>query len=95
MTSMKPTVIVWDLETVPDLAGFAGANDLAGKSDAEVREAIGEALKPKQAIEFREQSGFCVGIMDVAGLSLSTVRALIKKLKKSSKVLKGGTYPAV
>ena len=21
---MKPSVIVWDLETVPDLAGFAG-----------------------------------------------------------------------
>ena len=39
---MKPTVIVWDLETVPDLAGFAAANDLVGKSDAEVREAIGD-----------------------------------------------------
>jgi len=32
---MKPTVIVWDLETVPDLAGFAAANDLVGKSDVE------------------------------------------------------------
>jgi hypothetical protein len=29
------------LETVPDLGGFAAANDLVGKSDAEVREAIG------------------------------------------------------
>jgi hypothetical protein len=29
---MKPSVIVWDLETVPDLAGFAAANDLVGKS---------------------------------------------------------------
>jgi hypothetical protein len=38
----KPSVIVWDLETVPDLAGFAAANDLVGKSDVEVREAIGE-----------------------------------------------------
>ena len=37
---MKPKVIVWDLETVPDLGGFAAANDLVGKSDAEVREAI-------------------------------------------------------
>jgi hypothetical protein len=37
-TSMKPSVIVWDLETVPDLAGFAAANDLVGKSDIEVRE---------------------------------------------------------
>jgi hypothetical protein len=37
----KQSVIVWDLETVPDLAGFAAANDLGGKSDVEVREAIG------------------------------------------------------
>jgi hypothetical protein len=37
-TAMKPSVIVWDLETVPDLAGFAAANDLVGKSDAEVRD---------------------------------------------------------
>ena len=33
---MKPSVIVWDLETVPDLSGFAAANDLVGKSDVEV-----------------------------------------------------------
>jgi hypothetical protein len=41
-TRMQPSVIVWDLETVPDLGGFAAANDLVGKSDVEVREAIGE-----------------------------------------------------
>jgi hypothetical protein len=39
---MQPSIIVWDLETVPDLGGFAAANDLIGKSDVEVREAIGE-----------------------------------------------------
>jgi 3'-5' exonuclease len=39
---MKQSVIVWDLETVPDLGGFAAANDLVGKADVEVREAIGE-----------------------------------------------------
>ena len=27
---MQPSVIVWDLETVPDLGGFAAANDLIG-----------------------------------------------------------------
>jgi hypothetical protein len=27
---MKPSLIVWDLETVPDLGGFAAANDLIG-----------------------------------------------------------------
>ena len=39
-TRMQLSVIVWDLETVPDLGGFAAANDLVGKSDGEVREAI-------------------------------------------------------
>ena len=38
---MKPSVIVWDLETVPDLAGFAAANDLVGKSDGDIREVLG------------------------------------------------------
>ncbi|HZC80971.1 MAG TPA: hypothetical protein VE222_04505 [Nitrospiraceae bacterium] len=42
-TRMQPSVIVWDLETVPDLAELAAANDLVGKSDVEVREAIGES----------------------------------------------------
>jgi hypothetical protein len=28
---MQPSVIVWDLETVPDLLGFAAANDLVAK----------------------------------------------------------------
>jgi hypothetical protein len=38
---MKPSVIVWDLETVPDLAGFAAANDFVGKPDADVRAELG------------------------------------------------------
>jgi hypothetical protein len=42
------SVVVWDLETVPDLAGFAAANDLVGKSDVEIREAIGDKF-PKQS----------------------------------------------
>jgi hypothetical protein len=42
---MKPSVIVWDVETVPDIRGFAAANDLVGKSDVEIREAIGDKLK--------------------------------------------------
>ena len=39
---METSVLVWDLETVPDLRGFAAANDLAGKSDDELREAMGD-----------------------------------------------------
>ena len=55
---MKPSVIVWDLETIPDLAGFAAANDLAGKSDVEVREAIGEKF-PKHIYH----SIVCIGAL--------------------------------
>jgi 3'-5' exonuclease len=38
---MKPSVIVWDLETVPDLGGFAAANDLVGQRGADIRAALG------------------------------------------------------
>jgi 3'-5' exonuclease len=36
------SIIVWDVETVPDLKGFAAANDHNGKSDDEVRAAMGD-----------------------------------------------------
>jgi predicted PolB exonuclease-like 3'-5' exonuclease len=55
---MKPSVIVWDLETVPDLSGFAAANDLLGKSDVEVREAIGDKF-PKHIYH----SIVCIGAL--------------------------------
>jgi predicted PolB exonuclease-like 3'-5' exonuclease len=41
-SAMPASVIVWDLETVPDLRGFAAANDLGGKSDDDIREAMGD-----------------------------------------------------
>jgi len=39
---MSSYVIVWDLETVPDLRGYAAANDMSASTDDEVREAIGD-----------------------------------------------------
>ena len=38
---MGSNVMVWDLETVPDLEGFAQANGLIGKSSVEIRAAMG------------------------------------------------------
>jgi hypothetical protein len=38
---MKPSVIVWDLKTVPDLGGFTAANDLVGNADADIRAVLG------------------------------------------------------
>ena len=37
-----PHVLVWDIETVPDLAGFAAANGHDGKSDDEIRAELGD-----------------------------------------------------
>jgi 3'-5' exonuclease len=39
---MPSHVMVWDLETVPDIAGFARANNLVGKSPDEIRAAMGD-----------------------------------------------------
>jgi len=36
------SVIAWDIETVPDLKGFAAANGLEGKTDDEIRAAMGD-----------------------------------------------------
>jgi predicted PolB exonuclease-like 3'-5' exonuclease len=35
-------VLVWDLETIPDISGFAAANDLVGKSQEDVRAEMGD-----------------------------------------------------
>jgi len=56
--TMQSSVIVWDLETVPDLSGFAAANDLVGKPDVEVREAIGDKF-PKHIYH----SIVCIGAL--------------------------------
>jgi predicted PolB exonuclease-like 3'-5' exonuclease len=37
-----PHVIVWDLETIPDVSGFAAANGLSDKTAEEVRELMGD-----------------------------------------------------
>ena len=39
---MPSDVMVWDLETIPDIAGFARANNLVGKSPDEIRAAMGD-----------------------------------------------------
>jgi predicted PolB exonuclease-like 3'-5' exonuclease len=44
---MCASAIVFDLETVPDLGGYAVANNLVGQTEEEVREAIGKKF-PKR-----------------------------------------------
>jgi len=36
---MPASVVAWDIETVPDLKGFAAANGLEGKTDEDIRAA--------------------------------------------------------
>ena len=55
---MVNSVIIWDLETVPDLRGFAAANGLSGKTDAEIREALGTKF-PKHIYH----SILCIGAL--------------------------------
>ena len=39
---MPASIIVWDIETVPDLRGFAAANGLSGNLENEVRAEMGD-----------------------------------------------------
>jgi len=55
---MSTSVIVWDLETIPDLKGFAAANGHDGKSDDEIRAAMGDKF-PKHIYH----SIICIGAL--------------------------------
>jgi predicted PolB exonuclease-like 3'-5' exonuclease len=55
---LSENIIVWDLETVPDLQGFAVANGVLGKSDNEIREIIGDKF-PKHIYH----SIVCIGAL--------------------------------
>jgi predicted PolB exonuclease-like 3'-5' exonuclease len=55
---MSNHVIVWDLETIPDLKGFAAANGYDGKTDDEIRAALGDKF-PKHIYH----SIVCIGAL--------------------------------
>ena len=83
---MNGHVIVWDLETVPDLAGFAAAHGLAGKTDAEILEAIGDKF-PKHIyhsiictgalVAHREQGAWVVDALGAPHIGERTEKQLI------------------
>ena len=52
------SVIVWDIETVPDIKGFAAANGHSGKSDDEICAAMGDKF-PKHIYH----SIICIGAL--------------------------------
>lgn len=55
---MPASVIVWDIETIPDLKGFAAANGFEGKNDDEIRAAMGDKF-PKHIYH----SVICIGAL--------------------------------
>jgi predicted PolB exonuclease-like 3'-5' exonuclease len=55
---MPAHIIVWDIETIPDLKGFAAANGHDGKTDDEIREVIGDKF-PKHIYH----SIICIGAL--------------------------------
>jgi 3'-5' exonuclease len=58
MFQATPRVLVWDIETIPDISGFAAANDLLDKTADEVRAAIGDKF-PKHIYH----SIVCIGAL--------------------------------
>ena len=62
---MPSDVMVWDLETIPDIGGFARANNLIGKSPEEIRTAIGDDF-PKLIYH----SIICIGALVATRTSL-------------------------
>ena len=55
---MGASVIAWDIETVPDLKGFAQANGYDGRSDDDIRAAMGDKF-PKHIYH----SIICIGAL--------------------------------
>ena len=55
---MSQNILVWDIESVPDLERFAIANDLVGKPDSEIREKLGDKF-PKHIFH----SIVCIGAL--------------------------------
>jgi predicted PolB exonuclease-like 3'-5' exonuclease len=51
-------IVVWDIETIPDLAGFAAANGHVGKTDDKVRAELGDKF-PKHIYH----SIICIGAL--------------------------------
>src|SRR6266436_2833379 len=83
---MVANLIVWDLETVPDLAGFAAANDLVGHTDADIREVLGNKF-PKHIyhtivcigalVAHRESGHWAVDVLGAPHVGERTEKQLI------------------
>jgi hypothetical protein len=79
-------VLVWDIETIPDVSGFAAANDMVGKTDEDVRSAMGDRF-PKHifhsivcigaVIAHKEERGWIVDAVGAPHIGTRTEKELI------------------
>jgi predicted PolB exonuclease-like 3'-5' exonuclease len=68
------SVIVWDLETVPDLAAAARMLDLADAADADVRQALGSGF-PKHPLHKIVCIGALIGSRQPEGWRIDVLGA--------------------
>jgi 3'-5' exonuclease len=84
---MTSNIMVWDLETVPDLEGYARANNLIGRSSEEIRTAMGPDF-PKliyhsiicigALVASRTSNGYEVEVVGAPHIGQRTERELIE-----------------
>jgi 3'-5' exonuclease len=84
-------IMVWDLETVPDLDGFAKANNLVGKTPTEIRSVMGDDF-PKliyhliicigALVATKTASGYEVQVVGAPHIGQRTEKELIESFVK-------------
>ena len=70
----EQSIIVWDLETVPDLAAAARMLDMADASDADVRQALGSGF-PKHPVHKIVCIGGLIASRQPEGWRIDALRA--------------------
>jgi hypothetical protein len=90
-----PHVLVWDIETVPDLAGFAAADGHDGKTEDEIRAELGDKF-PKHIYH----SIICIGALiapvqpfealrfAIANVDTLSIRSVLEKISHPIKYKK-------
>jgi 3'-5' exonuclease len=76
----EQSVIVWDLETVPDLAAAGRMLDLPNATEAEVREALGwvsQASAAQDRVHRRQPEGWRVDALGASHIGECTEAKLI------------------
>ena len=81
---MSDHVIVWDLETVPDIAGYAAANGLIGKSNEEIREALGNSSQSTSTTRLSVSARSSLIKSVTTGQSTQSVRLISANEPRSS-----------